>query len=320
MLEEQRKAILEQNTYRKELDCRWKEFQENLEQDLKNINNRQDMIKSRQEMIFTKQDQIQSTLHGETRSIHSPSASVLADFSPPFTSATASVADFGASWKPGVHVTSQIETPDVSSILSESDLENLLSLDWITPLESQAGGPQTDGETSQVHARHGTVSPLVEATTTGTLQQPVFDMYHRTIGAGTPTATASTSHHSVGTLTALGAGPSHHETTTAGTSHLNVGTLTAHHKTTAAGTPHHETATAGTYTSRLHVGTLTALGAGIPHHETDTAGTSHFNAGTMTAHHDTRRMLVDWAGLLLQIFLGMMSLCSQHLTGTKVED
>ena len=119
MLEEQRKAILEQNTYRKELDRSWKEFQEKLEQELK-INNRQEMIKSWQEMIFTKQDQIQSTLHGETRSIQSPSTSVLVNFSPSTTTPTASVADFGASLKPGVHVISQIETPDVSSILKSS--------------------------------------------------------------------------------------------------------------------------------------------------------------------------------------------------------
>ena len=53
MLEEQ------QNTYRKKLDCsqEFQEFQEKLEQELKNINKCQEMIKSRQELIFTKQDQ-----------------------------------------------------------------------------------------------------------------------------------------------------------------------------------------------------------------------------------------------------------------------
>ena len=169
MLEEQR---IQQNTYRKELGRSGKElqeFQEKLEQELKNIKNRQEMIKSRQE-IFTKQDQIQSTLHGET---HSPSTSVLVNMSPPFTSPTTSVINFEASSKVDVHLPSQMETTGVSSILSESDLESMFSLDWITPLESQAEGAQTGAEVRETpHLR--TASPLVEATTTRASRQPMF--------------------------------------------------------------------------------------------------------------------------------------------------
>ena len=135
MIEQQKDAILEQKTHREELDHSQKEFQERLEPELKIISSHQDMIKNRQEMIFTKQDQIQSTLHGETLPTQSPSTSVLASMSPPFTSPTASVAGFGPPSK--VHVPFQTEVTDICSMLSESDLESILSLDWVTPFESQ---------------------------------------------------------------------------------------------------------------------------------------------------------------------------------------
>ena len=145
MMEQQKIAILEQKTYCEELDRSQKMFQERLEHELKMINSRQDMIKNRQEMIFTKQDQIQSTLHGETPPIQSPSTSALASMSPPLTSPTASVAGFRTSSKIPEHEPRRTEVTDVCSMLSDSDLESLLSLDWITPFESQSNAATSLG-------------------------------------------------------------------------------------------------------------------------------------------------------------------------------
>ena len=105
------------------------------------------MIKSQQEMIFTKQDQIQSTLHGETSVIQSPTASVLA-FSPPFTPPTTSIRDsFKRNTKEPLQPY-QPEASDLTSIFSESDLDSLLSsFDWVAPLQSQAEQSQLEDAT-----------------------------------------------------------------------------------------------------------------------------------------------------------------------------
>ena len=77
-------------------------------------------------MIFAKQDQIQSTLHA---AIQSPSTSVFA-ISPPFTSPTASVAGCGTTSKVYVPpVPSPFEATDLCSLLSDSDIDSLLSFD-----------------------------------------------------------------------------------------------------------------------------------------------------------------------------------------------
>ena len=242
-IEQQKNATLERKKYRKELDCSQKLFQEKLERELKIINNRQEMIKKRQEMIFAKQDQIQSTLHGETQPIQSPTTTVLASMSPPFTSPTASVAGIEALSK--VHVPLQCEVTDICSMLSESDLDSILSLDWVTPFESQTN-------TATLQQGDGTLNLGIvsETGTAGTSHQNVFDAgtpHHGTVAESNPhleTTVVVTSHETVfdagtlchGTVTACIAGTPHHEIATAGPSHR---------ETAVAGPSHHETATAG---------------------------------------------------------------------------
>ena len=238
MIEQRKNAILEQKTHREELDHSQKEFQERLERELKIISSRQDMIKNRQEMIYTKQDQIQSTLHGETLPTQSPSTSVLASMSPPFTSPTASVAGFGPPSK--VHVPFQTEVTDICSMLSESDLESILSVDWVTPFESQ-----TDATTLQQGDGTPHLGTVSDTATAGTSHQKMFDAgtpHHGTIAAGNPYLETAT------------AGPSHPKVFDTGT--LRHGTVTA--------TPHRETATAG------HQRLFDAL-----HHEVPVPGTLH---------------------------------------------
>ena len=79
-------------------------------------------VKRRQEQIFVKQFQIQSTLHGETSLLQSPT-SVLC--SPPFTHVSESMS--------GYKVCTQQHTSDLSSLLRDSDLDSIVTLDWQDP-------------------------------------------------------------------------------------------------------------------------------------------------------------------------------------------
>ena len=84
-------------------------------------------VRRRQEQIFVKQDQIQSTLHGETPLLQSPTSAVLC--SPPFTH----VSDSISGYKVCAQQHTQQHTSDLSSMLRESDFDSIISLDWGDP-------------------------------------------------------------------------------------------------------------------------------------------------------------------------------------------
>ena len=92
-----------------------------------------------------------------------------------------------------VHVPSQCEVTGICSMLSENDLDSILSRDWVTPFESQ-----TNAATLQQGDRTLNLGTVSETTTAGTFHQSVFD--------------AETPHHRAESNP-------HLETTVVGTSH-----------------------------------------------------------------------------------------------------
>ena len=191
-------------------------------------------------------------------------------------------------------------------MLSESDLDSILSLDWVTPFESQTN-------TATLQQGDGTLNLGIvsETATAGTSHQTVFDAgtpHHGTVAESNlhlETTVVGTSHETVfdagtlchGTVTAYIAGTPHRETAVAGPSH---------HETATAEPSPCETAVAGPSHQRLF-DTL--------HHEATVPGTLH---RTKTLRHGARplkrrvkqvlldptpvitrrRMLLDLAGLL----------------------
>ena len=123
----------------------------------------------KQEMMLTKQDQIQSTLHGDTATIQSPSLFTGPGVvTPPFTSPTSSVQTFPPF--PAAPAGASMSAPSDVTSMFNCELESLLSLDWSplpVNLKSAAGPPVSLVEHSGNVARER--GPLTDFLTTGKL-------------------------------------------------------------------------------------------------------------------------------------------------------
>ena len=136
------------------------------------LDRRLESMRRKQEMILTKQDQIQSTLHGDTATIQSPSLFTGPGVvTPPFTSPTSSVQTFPPF--PAAPAGASTSAPSDVTSMFNCELESLLSLDW-SPLPvnlKSAAGPPVSLKPLVEHS--GNVArergPLTDFLTTGKL-------------------------------------------------------------------------------------------------------------------------------------------------------
>ena len=101
------------------------------------IQKNQGQLASRQDLLFNKQDQIQSTLAGDLPTPHGASVLSWPSASPSIANTAAHPSNFNAplygSGMPGPFAPQYqppVVIPDVSSYLSDADLESILTFDW----------------------------------------------------------------------------------------------------------------------------------------------------------------------------------------------